>query len=377
MAKSAVLEVKEGKVREALGDLWRQLLERGLVDALLVPQVLPSGDNVVQTLVRDADALSTPDALAPVMPVNSARLVSQMTKVTPSPLKVGAVLRPCELRALVELVKLKQASLENVVVIGTDCLGTYTIAEYRRRAADSPGLSDEFIRSATQGTQDPQVREACQMCEYPAPTGADLVIGVIGTDPAKGVLVQALTPQGEALFDGLGLAEGGDADAQRREQAIAELVSQRQRRRDEVFAATEREAKGLEQLLAVLSPCIKCHNCRTVCPICYCKECFFDSPTFEMEAEKYLGWAERRGAIRMPTDTLLFHLTRMNHMAISCVGCGMCSEACPNDIPVANLFRWVAAGVQDVFHYVPGRSVEEELPLATFKEDELQEVGRR
>jgi hypothetical protein len=31
--------------------------------------------------------------------------------------------------------------------------------------------------------------------------------------------------------------------------------------------------------------------------------------------------------------------------------------------------------VQKVFDYVPGRSLEEELPLATFKEDELKEVG--
>jgi len=94
-----------------------------------------------------------------------------------------------------------------------------------------------------------------------------------------------------------------------------------------------------------------------------------------MEAEKYLGWAEKRGTIRMPTDTLLFHLTRMNHMAISCVGCGMCQEACPNDIPVSNIFRLVGSRVQKIFDYVPGRSLEEELPLATFKEDELQEVG--
>jgi len=126
--------------------------------------------------------------------------------------------------------------------------------------------------------------------------------------------------------------------------------------------------------LKLLAPCINCHNCKTVCPLCYCKECFFDSPTFEMEAEKYLGWAEKRGTIRMPTDTLLFHITRMNHMATSCVGCGMCEEACPNDIPVSNIFRMVGLKTQKLFDYVPGRSLDEELPLSTFKEDELQEV---
>ena len=96
-----------------------------------------------------------------------------------------------------------------------------------------------------------------------------------------------------------------------------------------------------------------------------------------MEAEKYLGWAKKRGMIKMPTDTLLFHLTRMNHMATSCVGCGMCAEACPNDIPVGNIFRLVGLGAQKLFDYVPGRSLDEELPLSTFKEDELHEVTER
>jgi hypothetical protein len=31
--------------------------------------------------------------------------------------------------------------------------------------------------------------------------------------------------------------------------------------------------------------------------------------------------------------------------------------------------------VQKLFEYVPGRNLEEEIPLAVFKEDELQGVG--
>ena len=77
----------------------------------------------------------------------------------------------------------------------------------------------------------------------------------------------------------------------------------------------------------------------------------------------------------MPTDSLLFHLTRLNHMVMSCVGCGLCQEACPNDIPVFRIFRMVGEQVQETFDYVPGRSLEEELPLSVFREDELSEVG--
>ena len=38
-------------------------------------------------------------------------------------------------------------------------------------------------------------------------------------------------------------------------------------------------------------------------------------------------------------------------------------------------FRMVGDEVQKSFNYVPGRSLEEELPLSVFREDELGEVG--
>jgi len=37
----------------------------------------------------------------------------------------------------------------------------------------------------------------------------------------------------------------------------------------------------------------------------------------------------------------------------------------------------VGSQVQKLFDYTPGRSVEDELPLATFKEDELEWVGEK
>jgi formate dehydrogenase subunit beta len=76
----------------------------------------------------------------------------------------------------------------------------------------------------------------------------------------------------------------------------------------------------------------------------------------------------------MPTDTLFYHLTRLAHMGTLCVGCGQCTSACPNDIPVGQLFSMVGEEIQSVFDYVPGRDPGEEQPLAYFAEDELLEV---
>jgi len=377
MAKNAILEVQNGNVIQTLNDLWRQLLEKGLVDALLIPQQLPSGGNVVQTLVSNVDSLTTPNPLAPVMPVNSARLVSQVTKVTPSPRKIGVVLRPCELRALIELVKLKQASLENLVLIGIDCFGTYSVNDYKKLAENGSSPSDAFIKAVREGKEDPSLRQVCQMCEYPTPMNADIAIGLIGVDLDKSLLIQASTPEGERILEALELKEGSEADVTKRDEAVSKLVEQRTKKRDEVLQETQQEIAGIDNLMKVLASCINCHNCRDVCPLCFCKECFFDSPTFEMEAEKYLGWADKKGTIRMPTHNLLFHLTRMSHMVVSCVGCGMCSEACPNDIPVANIFRLVGLDAQKLFDYVPGRSLDEPIPVSTFQERELLKVPEK
>jgi len=128
-------------------------------------------------------------------------------------------------------------------------------------------------------------------------------------------------------------------------------------------------------IAGLFDACIRCHNCMTACPICYCKTCLFRTASFDHPPEHYLTVARRKGAMRLPGDTLLFHMTRMNHMSASCVSCGMCTSACPSDIPVGAIFSAVGEQVQAAFEYVPGRSVEEPLPLITFQANEWTEVG--
>ena len=94
------------------------------------------------------------------------------------------------------------------------------------------------------------------------------------------------------------------------------------------------------------------------------------STTFERPLDDLVRLAGRKGAVRLPADTALYHLTRMSHVAASCVGCGLCEEACPNGVPLARLFAAAARSVQAAFDYEAGRSLEEPLPLATFRENE-------
>jgi len=376
MAKSLTLDVNKGQLRQTINTFLKDLLNKKAVEAILVPLAHPAGSNVVQSLVTKPEYLEQADVLAPVLPVNSARIVSAMTRLAPVSKKTAVVLKPCELRALIELVKLKQASLDNLILIGVDCPGAYSVKDYPQFAAEK--TSDNFVKTAWQGKEDPKLRAGCQICEYPVPLTADLTIGLVGVDLDKGILLQANTKQGEQVLEELGLtAETDSKMAKQRETAVSQLLAQIKEKRQKFFDQTKKEVGGLEHLATIFAPCIKCHNCRTACPVCYCRECFFDSPTFDLEADRYLGLAEKRGAIRMPVDTLFFHLTRMTHMGASCVGCGCCEEACPNDIPLLKLFQLTGDRVQKLFDYIPGRSLEDELPPAAFREDELQWIGEK
>ncbi|MFQ6057523.1 MAG: 4Fe-4S dicluster domain-containing protein [Anaerolineae bacterium] len=365
-----ILDVEDGDTLGTLRRFLADLLVQGVVNALLVPLEEPWGEGIAPALVRDPAWLERANPIAPVMPVNAARLVSALTKGELRA-RVGAVLRSCEIRALIELVKLKQARLEPLTIIGVDCLGTYEVTDYMRLIQTGVHPTAELLTQAPEAAPAPldgaSFRAACQMCEYPLPLHADIALGLLGVEVGQGVLVEL----SEDVAESLGLAA---REAERRQEAVDELVAARIKKRDEVFAQVRERIPDLPSLLAQFATCIRCHNCTVACPLCYCKECLFRTPTFDHESDQYLRWAQRKGAIRMPTDTLLFQLTRMNHMAVACVGCGLCESACPSDLPLTAIFRTVGSQVQALFDYLPGRSLEEELPLVTFKEEELTEL---
>ena len=377
MGKSAVLEVKKNDPVETLRAFFRDLLEKEVVEALLIPKKLPSGDGYCQTLIHDPEMLGDVNPLAPTLPVQSARLISHLAIADPGR-TVGAVLKSCEIRAVIELVKFLQVKLDKLILIGVDCLGTYEPLDYAkmsREKGEGVSTTGGLLEGAKEGRINPQdgynVRLACQICEYPNPQNADIIIGLFGHDPQREIFIQVRDQLASELTE-KGILATADGESASRDKVIERLTEERIKRRDEVFDAFRSGTGSLGDLMDALSTCIRCHNCMVACPICYCKECVFRTPTVEHKADQFLRWADRKGGIRMPTDTLLFHLIRLSHMVTSCIGCGLCDSACPNDLPVATLFRAVGHEVQGMFDYTPGRSVDEEPPVATFKEDELQ-----
>ncbi|MHC4593491.1 MAG: 4Fe-4S dicluster domain-containing protein [Planctomycetota bacterium] len=431
----AIIEVKDNNPVAAIQELLRSMLEEGLVSAVLVPQEIPSKKTVVQTLLRDPAKLDAVNPLAPVFGVNSARIVAKMciaqmadlsgasavaeqpeqeqdkqpepaatenqaseqkeeqtvgaeennpeeqtpaeaqsaneqqpavTRGQSNPAPIALVLRPCEIRALVELVKLQQAIIDPFLVIGVDCWGTYSVEEYAAKVnqdSQASSVTADFLKQVTAGNLPEEVRGACRVCQYPAPTYADVAIQLIGDDINQRIHVQAQSEKGKELFAALGLEDTPESGE--REKTIAKL-------KDDKKQLAEQDR--VDFLETISSLCINCHNCRAVCPICYCKQCVFDGQVFEYPLEKYLNWSGKKGVLPMPPDKLLFHLTRMSHVATSCVACGQCEAACPNGIPLGRIYQKISAAAQEALGYEAGRSLDEELPLTTFREDELSVV---
>ncbi len=344
--------------------LLRGLMEKEIVDAVLLPREVPGG-GIAHALLTHKDSLEQAVPLAPVMPASGAVIVSNLTKVEPSSKAIAVVLRPCELRALTELVKLKQASFDGLLVVSYDCPGTFKVTDY----ADLLQEEQDALALAREGHE--KLREICGACTRFHPEGADVALGLYGLSDAKRLMVLAQSEKGREALERLGL-EGEAPPVEERDKALAEEGMKRQEASDALVKKTTEEVTGLENLLKTFSTCILCHNCMTMCPVCYCRECYFESPTFDFEADRYLNWADKKGGFRVPQGSLLFHLTRMNHMSFACVACGLCEQACPSDIPVGAIFKTVGLRAQELFDYVPGRSLEEELPLAVFKEEELE-----
>src|SRR4030043_896705 len=177
MSKKAAVKVIEGKTEEAIVGFLKSLLEKGVVEAIMIPKALPSQDGFVQTLIRNPEMLNGVSVLSPTMPVQSARVLSNLT-VKNMEKKVAAVLKACEIRAAVELAKFLQVKLDNLYLIGVDCPGTFEVADYAKMVQEGKGgesLTKELLKGMEKGEIFPPsgyvLRTACQMGEYPGLQG--------------------------------------------------------------------------------------------------------------------------------------------------------------------------------------------------------------
>jgi len=346
----------------AVRELLEWLLSNGRADAVLTPRRSAETGSCDLALITSARDLTDAEPFQPVMTANAGQPLSAASM---SGKRLAAVLKPCELRAFTERVKREQGSFDRVLTVSTVCDGVFPLE--RVAAGELDRLLPGCHESASGGETASGVRETCAACEGFVPMNAD--ISVSRTE--GGCLLHLHSARALERLEGFG---GDRIEAEPDREVLARMLETRSAAKAELFRSIGGSG-GLDGLVDLFGRCVGCHGCSRVCPICYCLACDFESAGLESDLPHFQAILAERGGLRLPPDTILFHLGRLTHMSFSCVGCGMCSDVCPAGIRVAAVFRRTGEGTAALFGYVPGRDVSEPIPVTVFKEEELGDIG--
>ena len=295
-----------GALQKFVKNLWDQTE----LDALVVA---PNGGGFV---LETPDQLEHLNPFRPLMKLNMARLVVEVAKKRPGR-RLGAMLRPCEVRALNEMAARGAVKRGDVLAVCTDCLGTFPADEFEwRTERSSKGLTREALQFAPQGGISAyRYRPACQMCAEPGATEGNVNIGVFGLPVRQSMLVNA--HDGGVMLETLtnGLAE--DDLVSKREHTLAKISERHVRTRERVLKSLDEDLPAdLQELLLQFESCDDCQACMNVCPICSVDQPRKDA-SGRLVREDVVNWL------------------------LSCAGCGMCEQSCPQHQPLSADFSHI------------------------------------
>jgi len=361
--------LNKGKDRNAvIMGLLGSAMKKELIEAIMLPMQVPSGDSFAWMMIKDQKYLADAVPIAPIMPVNAAKALKRYTRKGKSELKIAALIRPCEVRAAVELIKLNQINPENLLLISYDCQGALPMQDY---IADPQNGSAEFEKMNNENIwNSSKIKPVCQICDRFSLSASDLHLGFSKDD----IYLISNSDKGEKFLSDQKLK--ADTELTDWQTHIDKVKAKKTSNKEKTFNAVKPLVEGFENLAETFANCIGCHNCQSACPICYCRQCYFDTPVSKPNSDIMLMRAEQRGGISLPLDKIMFHTGRMAHMSLSCVSCGLCSDACPVNIPVAKVFSYVGSETQNTFEYVAGESLGDALPMKEYKLEELGELGK-
>jgi ferredoxin len=240
--------------------------------------------------------------------------------------KAAIVVKGCDSRAVVELIKEKQVQRDEVILIGVACRGMMDRARVEASVAPRRILRTEETEDLLliKGSDFEEalsrsefLHDSCKTCTHPNPVLHDVLAG------------QPLDEKNQDSFVDI-----------------------------EAFDALTTEERWT-YLSKEVDKCMRCYACRNACPLCYCPECFVDA-----SLPQWIGKSTDA------SDTMIFHLMRAYHLAGRCVSCGACERACPVGVDIRKLNRKLQKDVKDLFGYEAGLGLDEASPLATFRPDD-------
>ncbi len=354
--------IYESSTEDTLRLILTRLLESGKVDSIFALRETGQPGRYCYSLIKDISLLPDVRPFHPVMPVQGAKALSELTITQPLNRPIAALLRPCEIRAFVENVKQVQGSFENVFVISCTCTGVIPASKL---------LAED--RKSVLESHDENIRKACKTCTGFVPAAmSDMTVLMASDEPQDGTSVYLNTEDAVRIADIIDcpMPETAPPPAE----LTAGVLTEREKALKKLLLETPEESEGLQSLVSLFSACIGCRGCREVCPVCSCILCDYETARTIHSPDLIRAEAKRKGSLRVPSGTLQFQLGRLMHISPVCISCGQCSDVCPVEIPVSDIFIRAANLVQRSLDYFPGSDPDETPPMATYFEKELLDI---
>lgn len=358
---------EKGECGGAVSSIFKYLLEKGLVDAVLT---LKKGEDLydgIPVLIENPDEIIETCGSLHCAPTQFGNLISKYLQ----DLRIAVAVKPCDAMSIKELEKRLQIDPEKLYKIGLNCGGTVMpvtamkMIELFYELDPADVVKEEidkgqFIVELKDGSQKSVKideledkgygrRENCQRCEMMVPRNADVACGNWGAEPGW-TFVEIITEKGKELIE-KARSEGyievktpSEKSLEIRGKIEATMVKLAQKFEEKHL---EENYPEMEKWDEYWNRCIKCYACRDVCPLCFCKQC-------ELESDFYTEKDQT------PPDPLTFQGVRMSHISFSCCNCGQCEDVCPMEIPLAKIYHRMQKKYQKATGFNAG--VDEELP---------------
>ncbi|MHA1580626.1 MAG: Coenzyme F420 hydrogenase/dehydrogenase, beta subunit C-terminal domain, partial [Candidatus Freyarchaeota archaeon] len=209
--------------------------------------------------------------------------------------RIAVIAKPCDVRAIVELAKKRQISLEDLVIVGEECRGKVSPKEIKKileeDQLDSSRVSGERVdliklkilvdgenKSYILG-EDVDLMESCKRCTERVPPVSDISFQITEDNGGTRTLIHINTERGlklvEAASSKLSLEEAGNEllDSLRSEMDLQ--IERAKEYRAEQFRRFEgeSEAERYANFKSMFENCRKCGMCIRACPLCVCVDC--------------------------------------------------------------------------------------------------------
>lgn len=244
--------------------------------------------------------------------------------------KIGMVLKPCDAKAIVQLVSEGLILRDKFKLIVPGCSG---IIDYNKvmarlggkKVASAELTGDEIIVETAGGKLTLKIRDfyadKCYWCN------------IADNPPAYDEYIE----------------NPASLDVEKRDK-YADIKDLEKMSLSDIYSYWQEE----------FSRCIRCYACRNVCPMEVCQDACIVHLDFP-------DWQSQKAE---PEENKFFQLIRVMHLAGRCTECGECERVCPQNIGIFKLMKKMSAEIERLFGFTPGMDSQAKPPLLTYKTEE-------